>query len=133
MRLSPLPQLEGGLFLGDGGIETSLIYLDGIYLPEFASFVLLRDDAGRKRLRSYFEPYLEVCAATPGAGFLLDTATCRAAARAPVARALAVATLTKELSQIPSPNWESAGSHNVTCAQGACVFLPSPLCGRGAG
>jgi homocysteine S-methyltransferase len=80
MRLRPLPQLEGGLFLGDGGIETSLIYLNGIDLPEFASFVLLRDDAGRKRLRSYFEPYLELCAATPGAGFLLDTATWRASA-----------------------------------------------------
>ena len=41
---------------------------------------LLRDDAGRERLRRYFEPYLELCAATPGAGFLLDTATWRASA-----------------------------------------------------
>jgi len=73
-----LAQLDGGLFLADGGIETSLIYLKGIDLPEFASFVLLRDDAGRDSLRSYFEPYLELCAATPGAGFLLDTATWRA-------------------------------------------------------
>jgi homocysteine S-methyltransferase len=80
MPLNPLPQLAGGLFLGDGGIETSLIYLDGVDLPEFASFVLLRDDAGRLRLRRYFEPYLELCAATPGAGFLLDTATWRASA-----------------------------------------------------
>jgi homocysteine S-methyltransferase len=80
MRLNPLPQLDSGLFLGDGGIETSLIYLKGIDLPEFASFVLLRDAAGRESLRSYFEPYLELCAATPGAGFLLDTATWRASA-----------------------------------------------------
>ena len=80
MTLNPLPQLAGGLFLGDGGMETSLIFLDGVDLPEFASFVLLRDDAGRERLRRYFEPYLELCSATPGAGFLLDTATWRASA-----------------------------------------------------
>jgi homocysteine S-methyltransferase len=80
MRPIPLNQLDRGLFLADGGIETSLIYLKGIALPEFASFVLLRDDAGRESLRSYFEPYLELCAATPGAGFLLDTATWRASA-----------------------------------------------------
>ena len=80
MPLNPLPHLSGGLFLGDGGIETSLIYLDGIDLPEFASFVLLRDDEGRNRLRRYFEPYLALCAATPGAGFLLDTPTWRASA-----------------------------------------------------
>jgi S-methylmethionine-dependent homocysteine/selenocysteine methylase len=80
MPLNPLPHLSGGLFLGDGGIETTLIYLDGIDLPEFASFVLLRDDEGRNRLRRYFEPYLELCAATPGAGFLLDTPTWRASA-----------------------------------------------------
>lgn len=80
MPLNPLPHLSGGLFLGDGGIETTLIYLDGIDLPEFASFVLLRDNEGRNRLRRYFEPYLELCAATPGAGFLLDTPTWRASA-----------------------------------------------------
>ena len=50
MTLNPLPQLAGGLFLGDGGIETSLIFLDGLDLPEFASFVLLRDDAARGRM-----------------------------------------------------------------------------------
>ncbi len=78
MALSPLPQLSGGLFLGDGGMETSLIYHQGLDLPEFASFVLLRDSRGCKQLRDYFEPFLEICASTPGAGFLLDTATWRA-------------------------------------------------------
>lgn len=68
------------LFLGDGGLETSLIYLQGVELPQFAAFPLLEDDSGRARLRSYFEPYLELCAATSGAGFLLDTATWRASA-----------------------------------------------------
>lgn len=68
------------LFLGDGGIETSLIYLEGVELPLFASFPLLDDAFGRARLRNYFEPYLALCAATSGAGFLLDTATWRASA-----------------------------------------------------
>ncbi|MEP7102027.1 MAG: homocysteine S-methyltransferase family protein [Burkholderiales bacterium] len=80
MPLNPLPQLAGGLFLCDGGLETSLIYLDGLDLPQFASFVLLHDAAGRESLRRYFEPYLEICAGTRGAGFLLDTATWRASA-----------------------------------------------------
>jgi homocysteine S-methyltransferase len=66
------------LFLGDGGIETSLIYLEGAELPQFASFPLLGEEAGRARLRNYFEPYLALCAATSGAGFLLDPATWRA-------------------------------------------------------
>lgn len=75
-----LPQLDGGLFLSDGGLETSLIYLEGIELPQFAAFVLLRDVAGRERLKRYYEPYLALCAATPGAGFVLETPTWRASA-----------------------------------------------------
>ena len=37
-----LPQLEGGLFITDGGIETTLIYHRGLELPAFAAFDLLR-------------------------------------------------------------------------------------------
>ena len=33
-----LPQLTGGVFLTDGGIETTLIYDDGFDLPDFAAF-----------------------------------------------------------------------------------------------
>ena len=75
-----LPQLEGGLFLSDGGLETTLVFLQGVALPHFAAFVLLRDDAGRERLRDYYRPYLEMAAATPGAGFVLETPTWRASA-----------------------------------------------------
>ena len=50
-----LPQLGGGVFLTDGGIETCLIYHDGLELPDFAAFVLL-DDAGPETLRRYFRP-----------------------------------------------------------------------------
>jgi len=41
-----LPQLGGDLFLTDGGLETTLIFHDGIELPDFAAFVLLKDAAG---------------------------------------------------------------------------------------
>jgi hypothetical protein len=36
-----LPQLSDRIFLTDGGIETTLIYDQGIELPHFAAFVLL--------------------------------------------------------------------------------------------
>lgn len=78
MVTASLPQLAGGLFLSDGGLETTLIFLDGVELPQFAAFVLLRDAAGRAQLQRYFQPYLELCALTPGAGFVLETPTWRA-------------------------------------------------------
>jgi hypothetical protein len=49
-----LPQQDGGWFLTDGGIETVLIYQDGIALPEFSAFVLLDSKEGRAALRRYF-------------------------------------------------------------------------------
>ena len=54
---SRLPQLGGGLFLTDGGIETSLIFLDGLELPHFAAFDLLKDAKGSAALRNYYVPY----------------------------------------------------------------------------
>jgi hypothetical protein len=38
-----LPQLDGQLFLTDGGIETVLIFHEGLELPAFAAFDLLKD------------------------------------------------------------------------------------------
>lgn len=78
MSTPTLPQLGGGLFLSDGGLETTLVFLEGVELPHFAAFVLLADAAGRQRLKRYYLPYLELCAATPGAGFVLETPTWRA-------------------------------------------------------
>jgi hypothetical protein len=45
-----LPQLEGGLFLTDGGLETTLIFHKGVELPHFAAFDLLRTIEGREML-----------------------------------------------------------------------------------
>jgi S-methylmethionine-dependent homocysteine/selenocysteine methylase len=72
-----LPQLEGDLFLTDGGIETSLIFHQGLDLPEFAAFVLLDADEGLDQLRRYYEPYVAL-ARERGTGFVLETPTWRA-------------------------------------------------------
>ncbi|MEX0852694.1 MAG: homocysteine S-methyltransferase, partial [Bauldia sp.] len=69
-----LPQLDGGLFLSDGGIETTLIYLDGFELPYFAAFHLLRDEKGTAGLRAYFRRHAEI-ARKAGAGFILESPT----------------------------------------------------------
>lgn len=72
-----LPQLDGRLFLADGGIETTLIFHDGFDLPEFAAYRLLRSDAGRDGLDRYFRSYLDV-ARRHRTGLVLESATWRA-------------------------------------------------------
>ena len=65
------------MLITDGGMETTLIFEQGFELPEFASFPLLDDPAGREALRAYFLPYLEI-ARRHGVGIVLDTPTWRA-------------------------------------------------------
>ncbi len=73
-----LPRLDcDRMYLGGGGLETTMIYREGIDLPHFASFLLLRDDRGRDALRRYYRGYLQV-AHRHGLGFTLDTPTWRA-------------------------------------------------------
>jgi homocysteine S-methyltransferase len=72
-----LPQLDGGLLLTDGGIETTLIFDAGLDLPLFAAFTLLDTPEGTQALRDYYAPYLEV-AARHDTGFVLETPTWRA-------------------------------------------------------
>ncbi len=71
-----LPQLDCP-FLTDGGLETTLIFHQGIDLPDFAAFGLLKTEAGRESLRGYYRPYLEL-ARSLGVGFILESATWRA-------------------------------------------------------
>lgn len=73
---SSLPQLSGGDFLTDGGLETALVFHHGIDLPCFAAFPLVMSEDGREMLRTYFEPYLET-ARERSTGFILDTVTWR--------------------------------------------------------
>jgi S-methylmethionine-dependent homocysteine/selenocysteine methylase len=72
-----LPQLSDRLFLTDGGIETSLIFLDGFELPSFAAFVLLDSEEGRAGLRSYFRRYAQI-ARDNAVGFIFESPTWRA-------------------------------------------------------
>ena len=73
-----LPQISGDdVFLTDGGIETFLIFQQGIDLPYFAAFDLLRDAAGRDVLRNYYRPFAET-AAEAGLGCVLESPTWRA-------------------------------------------------------
>ena len=65
------------LFIGDGGMETTMLFREGLELPCFASYPLLRDAAGVEALRRYYRGYVEI-ARRHGAGFVLDTPTWRA-------------------------------------------------------
>jgi S-methylmethionine-dependent homocysteine/selenocysteine methylase len=73
-----IPSLERDkLFIGDGGLETTMIFERGIELPEFASFVLLENDARLDALRDYYRGYIAI-AQRHELGFTLDTPTWRA-------------------------------------------------------
>lgn len=72
-----LPQLSGALFLTDGGIETTLIFHEGLTLPDFAAFHLLQTPEGEAALRKYFRTYAEI-ARRFGTGLILESATWRA-------------------------------------------------------
>jgi S-methylmethionine-dependent homocysteine/selenocysteine methylase len=74
---SALPQLGGEFFMTDGGIETTLIFLDGQDLPHFAAFHLLRTAEGEGALRKYFRSY-GALARKLGTGLILETPTWRA-------------------------------------------------------
>jgi homocysteine S-methyltransferase len=72
-----LPQLDGGLFLTDGGLETTLVFQEGIDLPAFAAFPLLEDEQQTRTLRRYFDQYATL-ARKHGVGFVLESPTWRA-------------------------------------------------------
>jgi homocysteine S-methyltransferase len=67
-------------FLTDGGLETTLFFVDGFDAPAFAAIVLLDDPAARAAMTRYFDRFLAT-AATAGTGFVLDTCTWRGALR----------------------------------------------------
>ena len=74
---STLPQLGRDFFMTDGGIETTLIFLDGQDIPYFAAFHLLKTSEGEQMLRKYFRTYGEL-AKKLNVGLILETATWRA-------------------------------------------------------
>ena len=72
-----LPQLADRLFLTDGGLETTLIFHEGIELPDFAAFRLLDSPEGERALLAYYRTYAEL-AVRFGAGLILESPTWRA-------------------------------------------------------
>jgi homocysteine S-methyltransferase len=77
-RSTTLPQLTSERpYVTDGGLETSLIFGDGIDLPDFAAFPLLDTETGRAALARYYTPYLDL-AERLGVGMVVDTPTWRA-------------------------------------------------------
>jgi S-methylmethionine-dependent homocysteine/selenocysteine methylase len=74
-----LPQLSRDIFLTDGGIETTLIFSEGLELPYFAAFDLLKHPAGEAALQKYFRTYAAL-ARRYGVGCILESATWRASA-----------------------------------------------------
>ncbi len=72
-----LAHMNGSLVLTDGGMETTLIFHEGLDLPHFAAFPLIDSDEGRAALTRYYERYLGL-ARESRLGFILDTPTWRA-------------------------------------------------------
>jgi homocysteine S-methyltransferase len=72
-----LPQLGSEVFLTDSGLETDLLFNQGVDLPEFAAFPLLKDREGAGRLRAYFDAHAAL-AVQADAGFVLEAVTWRA-------------------------------------------------------
>ena len=70
---------SGAPWIADGGLETVMIFDEGLELPSFASFTLLDSDAGRAALARYFSRFAAL-ARSAGTGFVLDTPTWRAGA-----------------------------------------------------
>ena len=70
-------RFDDAVHLTDGGMETTLIYHDGLELPDFAAFTVLATDDGRSALAAYYDAYLTV-AERHGLPIVLDTATWRA-------------------------------------------------------
>jgi S-methylmethionine-dependent homocysteine/selenocysteine methylase len=70
-------QLEGAPFLTDGGLETTLIFHEGMDLPLFAAFVLVDSNEGREALCRYYRRYAAI-ARELGTGLILESPTWRA-------------------------------------------------------
>ena len=75
--MSRLSQLDGSLFLTDGGIETDLIFNKGAVLPEFAFVPPARGRLGRVADSRVLRGLLP-SRRGPGLGLVLETATWRA-------------------------------------------------------
>ncbi|MGK7653948.1 homocysteine S-methyltransferase family protein [Roseovarius sp. B08] len=65
------------MLLTDSGLETTLIFHDGLDLPAFAAYPLMETAEGRETLERYYRRHIAI-AADHGTGFLLEAPTWRA-------------------------------------------------------
>jgi S-methylmethionine-dependent homocysteine/selenocysteine methylase len=72
-----LPQSKDNIYLADGGLETTMLFLEGFDLPYFAAFNLMRTQVGKQAIKNYLLKYVAI-AKENGTGIILDTPTWRA-------------------------------------------------------
>jgi S-methylmethionine-dependent homocysteine/selenocysteine methylase len=72
-----LPQLNGGLFLTDSGLETTMIFHEGFDMPSGEAFKFMDTADGRKWIGGYFRRHA-VMAVDARTGFLFESPTWRA-------------------------------------------------------
>lgn len=72
-----LPQLSGAFFGTEGSLETVLMFENGIELPYFAAFHVLKDEAGCETIRDYLHSFCKI-ARKYNIGFIFESATWRA-------------------------------------------------------
>lgn len=72
-----LPQLDGGVFIMEGGMETDLVFNHGVALPGGATFSLLETEEGRAILRRFHRGYIDL-ARDRAVGYVMDSLTWRA-------------------------------------------------------
>ena len=77
MTKTVLPHRSDRTYLIDGGLETTLVFHEGIDLPHFAASVLLGDEAGEETLRAYHRRYAAI-ARREGMPYIIDAPTWRA-------------------------------------------------------
>ncbi|MBM1635097.1 homocysteine S-methyltransferase family protein [Sulfitobacter mediterraneus] len=66
--------------MADGGLETVLVFKEGIDLPLFAAFKALETEAGVAAITRYFDQMAQIAVET-GRGFIMDTPTWRASSK----------------------------------------------------
>lgn len=76
MALRVLPHQAEGIWMGDGGLETTLIFEHGLELPYFSALDLLRTTEGTELLRAYFLDYARL-AKDLDRRFIIHTVTWR--------------------------------------------------------
>ncbi|MBB4802740.1 S-methylmethionine-dependent homocysteine/selenocysteine methylase [Flavobacterium nitrogenifigens] len=75
--ITTFPTDSDELFITDGGLETTLIFLQGFDLPFFAAFDILKHEKGYEAIKEYYRRYLEI-AKKYKTNFILESPTWRA-------------------------------------------------------